>query len=275
MTDVSIVIAGTNEKHYIEECLNSIAASSTTYSNEIIVVDNASTDGTAEMVREKYKHVKLICNKEKMGYIYNNNMAMKDAKGRYILILNADIELKKDTLQVMIDFMDKHPETAVSGCRLNFADGDLQLTCRRFPTPYTYLNRMPHFFRWFKGGKKFADGKEVHRYLMMDYDHATTREVNWFLSAFFLMRRSVIDKIGAFSEDLVQPFYLEDMDWCFRAHEAGYKVYYIPETSAIHHYQRGSVKKFGWLSVVHMLNIMIFFRKHGWAILQGKHKEWQ
>lgn len=275
MVDVSIIIAGTNEKGYVEKCLNSISESNTTYRSEVIVVDNASIDGTAEMVRGKYKDVRLICNKEKKGYIYNNNLAMKDAVGRYILILNADIELKKDTLQTMLDFMEKHPDAAVSSCRLNFSDGDLQLTCRRFPTPFTYISRIPHFFRWFKAGKKFADTKEVRRYLMLDYDHAATRKVNWVLSALFLMRKSVIDEIGMFSDDLVQPFYLEDMDWCFRSHEAGYNVYYIPETSAVHYYQRDSVKKFGWLSIVHMLNIAIFFRNHGWAMLRGRHKKWE
>lgn len=273
MVDLSIIIVGTNEKDDVYNCLNSIFRSHTTYKIETIVVDNASTDGTSNMIKENFKDVRILRSENMMGYIYNNNLAIKKAQGRYILLLNADIEFPNNTLQVMIDFMDKHPDAAVSGCKLVFEDGGtLQLTCRRFPTPLTYISRLPHFFRWIKFGKRFAMSRAVRSYLMMDYDHEHSRSVDWVLSAFFLMRKSAIEDIGILDEKLFSPFYLEDVDWCFRAHVKGWKVYYVPEAYALHLYKRGSVKKFGKLSIVHLLNIMIFFKKHGLSMLLKKHR---
>jgi GT2 family glycosyltransferase len=131
---VSIIVVGTNEKKDLENCLNSIANSETSYGVETIVVDNASTDGTSEMVKNHFGKAILIRNEEKKGYIFSNNFAMKRASGEYILLLNSDIELEKNTIQHMVDFMECNPSAAVSAPRLTFDDGTLQLTCRRFHT---------------------------------------------------------------------------------------------------------------------------------------------
>ena len=273
MIDISIIIVGTNEKHHVRKCLDSIRKSKTNYSLETIVVDNASTDGTFEMVKDEYPEVALRRNEKKIGYIHNNVMGTNNSKGRYVLLLNSDIEVMPGTIQYMVDFMERTPDAAVSGCKLVFENGDLQLTCRQFPTPFIYFNRLPHFFRWIKSGKKFSNSSAVQKYLMKDYDHKATRSVDWVLSALFLMRRSAINEFGGLDSKLVQPFYLEDVEWCFRARLNGRKVYYIPEVHAIHYYRRDSVKKFGKLSVVHVLNILYFFTKHGIPMFLGKHKE--
>ena len=269
--DVSIIIVGTNERGHVKKCLDSIRRSAMTCTSEVIVVDNASTDGTYEMVSADYPEARLVRHEKKMGYIHNNVMATRASTGRYVLLLNSDIELMPDTVQYMVDFMEKNPDAAVSGPRLVFEDGTLQLTCRKFPTPFIYLSRLPHFFRWVKSGKKFSNSRTVHNYLMMDYDHKAMRAVDWILSAMFLMRRSAIERIGGLDNNLFQPFYLEDVEWCFRARLNGWKVYYIPEVCAIHYYRRDSVRKFGVLSIVHMLNILYFFNKHGLSMLLGKH----
>jgi GT2 family glycosyltransferase len=272
MTDISIIVVGTNEKDYIAKCLRSIRNSRTARTHETFVVDNASTDGTSDLVRAEFPGVRLVRNEKRLGYIENNNRIMRQAQGRYVLMLNADIELQENTLDYMLDFMDRHPQTAVSACRLRFEDGALQLTCRRFPTPWTYLCRAAYFFRWVRDPRRLLQGKEVRRYLMLDYDHQTTREVDWMLTAFFLMRRETIDRIGMLDEKLVPPFYLEDMDWCFRARLNGWAVHYVPEVGATHYYQRGSAKRFNRLSLVHMANILLFFKKHGWSLLLGRHR---
>ena len=209
---------------------------------------------------------------KKLGYIQNNNRAIKNAHGRYIMLINADVSLSEDTLETMVRFMDDHPKAAVSTCQLNFDDGTLQLNCRRFPTPLTYFFRLPHFFSWLKIGKKFAMNKMVSDYLMLDFDHKQAREVDWIVSALFFMRRAAIDQIGLLDEGLVPPFYLEDVDWCFRARTNGWKVYYTPETTAIHYYQQSSVKKFNSLSLVHLCNTLIFLKKHWLTMLLGKHR---
>jgi GT2 family glycosyltransferase len=273
--DVSIVIVGTNEKNFVIKCLDSIRHSKTRYSLETILVDNASSDGTAEAVLANYPEVILDVNSEKLGYIHNNVMASRKARGKYILLLNSDIELQPNTIEYMVNFMNEHPKCAVSSCRLLFEDGTLQLTCRQFPTPWIYLNRVPHFFRWIQSGKKFSMSPVVKQYLMLDYDHKTTRPVDWALSALFLMRKEAIEKIGELDNDLMQPFYLEDVEWCFRAWINGWKVYYIPEVFAYHFYRRDSVKKFNKMSIVHLVNIIKFFNKHGIAMMLGQHRKAQ
>ena len=275
MIDVSIIIVGTNELKFVFGSLDSITKSDANYKIEVILVDNASCDGTSDMVRKSFSNVRIIRSERKMGYIEANNMALKTTSGRYILILNSDIELKNDTIQVMVGFMDRHPDAAVSACKLVFDDGTLQLTCRRFPTPLSYIFRIPHFLRWLKIGKKLAVSRPVHRYLMMDYDHKKTIPVDWLLSAFFLMRSSAVREIGLLDERLIPPFYLEDVDWCFRAHLKGWRVYYVPEVYAVHHYKRGSVKRFSKLSIVHLLNIIIFFNKHALSMFLKKHRKGQ
>ncbi len=273
MVDLSIVIVSTNEKDFAYKCLESIHKSRTTYTMEIILVDNASSDGVSAMVKEKFPEVVLIVNDKKLGYIHNNVMATRRARAKYILLLNSDIEVLPDTIQYMMDFMENNPRTAVSGCKLVFEDGTLQLTCRQFPTPLIYLNRMPHFFRWVKSAKKFSFSPMVKKYLMLDYDHKTARSVDWILSAFFLMRRLAIEEVGELDNSLTQPFYLEDVEWCFRARLHGWSVYYVPEVYAYHYYRRDSVQKFNKLSLVHLINITKFFNKHGLAMFLGRHKD--
>ncbi len=271
--DVSIIIVGTNEREFVYKCLKSIADSVTRYNVETILVDNASCDGTSDMVRKDFPGIILIRNEKKQRYIHANHAATRIAKGRYVLLINSDIELQPDTLQLMIGFMDGHPDAAASSCKLTFDDGTLQLNCRRFPTPLTYFARLPHFFRWIKIGKRFASNDIVKRYLMLDYDHKELRQVDWLVSAFFLLRKEAIDDIGMLDDKMVPPFYLEDVDWCFRAHRKGWKVYYVPQTYAVHYYKRGSVKKFNRLSIVHFLNILIFYKKHAWPMLLRKHRK--
>jgi len=271
MIDVSIIIVGTNEKDFMRGCLDSIYNSITSYKYEVMVVDNASSDQTALMVKECFPNASLTVNKKKLGYIENNNMAMKKALGRYVLLLNADIELKSNTLQETIKFMDEHTRAAGCGCKLLFDDGTVQLTCRRFPSPWTYICRVPHFFHWIKFGKHFATSSQVKKYLMLDYDHREARAVDWIVSAFFLLRKSALDDIGPVGKHLLQPFYLEDVDWCFRAALKGWETYYVPQVEAVHHYQRTSIIRFNKLSFIHLINLMIFYFKNGFFMLLGRH----
>ncbi len=272
MIDVTIIVVGTNEKADLERCLPSIQGSRTSFKFETILVDNASTDGTYDWAREKFPDIKVIRTSRKEGYIANNNRAMKEGSGRYFLLLNSDIELKPDTLDYTLRFMDAHPNGAAASCKLLFDDGSLQLTARRFPTPLVYLARLPHFFRWLKFMKPLAKNAVVSRYLMMDYDHEHARQVDWCVSAFFLLRRKAIEEVGPVGQGLLQPFYLEDVDFCFRALMKGWKTYYIPEVTAFHFYKRGSVSKLGRLSFVHMGNILIFYAKNGLNMMLGRHR---
>ncbi len=271
--DLSIVVVSTDEAAHLARCLPSIFGEPHPFTIELLVVDNASTDGTAELLRDQYPEAVVLRTSERKGYIENNNLAIARARGRLVLSMNADVVLEPGTLDVMVDFMDRTPDAAVAACRLNFEDGSLQLTCRQFPTPLTYLFRLPHFLGWIPGLRRFAKNRQVRDYLMLDFDHRTTRPVDWMISAFFLLRRSVIEEIGPFAGYLRQPFYLEDVDWCFRARLAGHRAYYVGEVAAIHLYRQGSVRRLNRLSFVHLANILIFFRQHGWALARGRHRE--
>jgi len=274
MTDLSLITVSTNEADDLEKCLASIYQEPHDFSFEVLVVDNASTDGTRELL-QRYPDVIVLSTTERKGYIENNNLAIAEAKGRYLLTMNADVVLEPGTLKYMLDFMDEHPDAALGACRLMFEDGSLQLTCRRFPNPLTYLSRLPHFLGWIPGLKRFADNSQSRKYVMRDYDHQETRAVDWVISAFFMMRRSVVEEIGPFAHNLRQPFYLEDVDWCFRAHVAKYRVYYVPEVWATHLYRQSSVRGLNRLSFVHLANILIFFRNNGWPMLLGNHRRHQ
>lgn len=269
--DISLITVSTNEADDLEKCLASIYQETHDFSFEVLVVDNASTDGTRELLA-RYPQVRVLTTRERKGYIENNNLAIAEARGRYFLTMNADVVLQPGTLKYMLEFKDEHPDAALGACRLMFEDGSLQPTCRNFPTPMTYLSRLPHFLGWIPGMRRLASNRRSQRYVMGDYDHRQTRPVDWVISAFFMMRRSVVEEIGPFSPDLRQPFYLEDVDWCFRAHVAGYRVYYVPEVWATHLYRQSSVSGLNRLSFVHLANILIFFRNNGWSMLLGKHR---
>lgn len=274
LMDLSLITVSTNEADDLEKCLASIYQEAHDFSFEVLVVDNASTDGTRQLL-SRYPEVIVLTTTERKGYIENNNLALAQARGRYLLTMNADVVLEPGTLQYMLRFMDEHPDAAMGACRLMFEDGSLQHTCRNFPTPLTYLSRLPHFLGWIPGLRRLANNRASRNYVLGDYDHKETRTVDWAISAFFMMRRSVVEEIGPFSPDLCQPFYLEDVDWCFRAHVAGYRVYYVPEVWATHLYRQSSVRGLNRLSFVHLANILIFFRNHGWSMLLGKHRRHQ
>ncbi|MEO1366882.1 MAG: glycosyltransferase, partial [Acidobacteriota bacterium] len=231
----------------------------------------ASTDRTAEILA-RHPEIRVLRRAERFGYIENNHVALPLARGRYVLSMNADVVLEPGTLAHMVRFMDNHPEAAVAACRLHFGDGSLQLTCRRFPTPLTYLARVPHFLSWLPALRRLRNNAVARGYDLRDLDHSVTRRVDWVITAFFLMRRSAVEEIGVFSDQLRQPFYLEDVEWCFRARLAGYLTYYVGEVWATHDYRQSSIKKLNRLSFVHLANILIFFRLHGLSMLRGLHR---
>jgi len=141
--DISVIIVSYNVREFLHQSLLSIEKAAAGLKVEIFVVDNASIDGTPEFVREHFPAVHLIANTENAGFGAANNQALREAEGNYILFLNPDTIIQEDTLSVMMDYMDRHPECGLSGCKILNADGSLQLACRRsFPTPMVTLPKM-------------------------------------------------------------------------------------------------------------------------------------
>lgn len=247
--DLSIVVLSYKSKFHLSVLIPSIYNSQTRFSYEVIVVDNDSKDGTAEFVESleaKYQRLKIIRNINN-GFAAGNNVGIKQAAGRYILLLNPDTEVQKDTFEVMLNFMEAHPEVGMSGCKLVKADGKLDLACRRrFPNPWNSFKRL------------FLFSNKDYNY--SDLDENLEMEVDSLVGAFILTRKNVIDKIGLLDEQFFM--YGEDLDWCWRCKEAGFKVWYYPKTF-IYHYKGESSKKVAFKALRWFHNSMwIFYKKH-------------
>lgn len=222
--DLSIVIVSWNVSRDLAACLESLRAN-TSVKAEIIVVDNASTDDTGEMLA-RFPEVTAVMNPENRGFAAANNQGLRIAGGRYLLLLNPDTIVPSRGLAALLGFAEAHPEAGVIGPRLLNPDGSLQYSCRRFPTIRAAMFR--HTFL----GRLFPHVASMREYLMADWDHATPREVDWVSGACMLIRRQAYEQVG----ELDQGFYWgsEDVDYCFRIHAAGWQVLYTPQPAITH-----------------------------------------
>jgi len=230
--DLSVVIVGTNEKRFLRPCLESIFSQRFDFNLEVIVVDNDSTDGTAEMILREFPTVRLIRNRERYPRSRNNNIGYARAHGRYILFLDPDTRVLPGAIESMMNFLDEHPEAGMCGCRLIGEDGTVQMSARTWQTPLTVFLRRT---RW---GKLPFLRKIVDRHLMREWDHNSVREVDWIQGAAMMVRREAVEDVGLMDEKLMR--YCEDIDWCFRFWRLGWKVCYVPHGSIIHVYRRDS-----------------------------------
>lgn len=255
MKDLSIIIVNYNVKEFILNLVNSIRKAAKNISSEIFIVDNASDDGSVELISENFPEVNLIQNKKNVGFGVANNQAMKLATGKYFLIINPDTIVREDTLSKMIRFMDENPQVGISGCKVLNPDGSLQLACRRsFPGPWTSFTKVMGLSNLFPKSKLFA------RYNLTYLDENQTYEVDAVSGSFMMMRKDVYDKIGGFDPQFFM--YGEDLDLCFRTQKAGYKVYYYHETEIIH-YKGESTKRSKLDETTVFYNAMhLFVKKH-------------
>lgn len=225
--ELSIIIVNYNVKEFLENALISIKRALEGISAEIFVVDNASEDGSVEMIRQKFPEVKLIANDKNLGFAKANNQALKLAQGKYILLINPDTVVQEDTFKVLISFLKSHPDCGMVGCKILNPDGTLQLACRRgFPTPWVAFTKMVGLSSLFPKSKIFAK----YNLTYLDPDQVT--EVDAVSGSFMMIRREVYEQVGGFDEDFFM--YGEDLDWCYRIKKAGWKIYYVPYTQIIH-----------------------------------------
>ncbi len=235
MKDLSIIIVNYNVKEFLKNLLHSIKKASQNLDTEIIVVDNASDDGSVEMLQEKFPDVKLIANEENLGFGKANNLGLKLAQGKYILLINPDTLVAEDTFDELIRFFESHPDAGMVGCKILNPDGTLQLACRRsFPGPWTSFTKVTGLSALFPKSKLFA------RYNLTYLDENQTYEVDAISGSFMMMRKEVYEKVGGFDEQFFM--YGEDLDLCYRIQKAGYKIYYVHTTQIIH-YKGESTKR--------------------------------
>ncbi|GIK61329.1 MAG: glycosyltransferase [Ignavibacteriota bacterium] len=233
--DLSVIIVNYNVKEFLQNLLHSIEKASANLSKEIIVVDNASDDGSVEVIREKFPYVNLIENKINVGFGKANNQGLAIAKGKYILFINPDCIVSEDTLDKMISFFGGHSDCALAGCKILNSDGTLQLACRRsFPGPWTSFTKVTGLSNLFPKSRIFA------RYNLTYLDENKTYEVDAVSGSFMMMRKTVYDNVGGFDEQFFM--YGEDLDLCYRIQKAGHKVFYVHSTQVIH-YKGESTKR--------------------------------
>jgi GT2 family glycosyltransferase len=253
--DLSIIIVNYNVKDYLSQCLNSIFASITNFTIEVIVVDNNSTDGSVEFIKNNYPSVILLASSKNLGFGVANNKAFEIAKGRYLLLLNPDTVLQEDTLQAMYDFMEQKKDVGISGCKVLNPNVTLQLACRRgIPTPWVAFTKLFGLQSLFPKSKLF--GQYNLTYLPPD-DFAYVDAIS---GSFMFVRREVYEQLGGFDPNFFM--YGEDLDFCLRAKQNNWKIAYFPKTSIIH-YKGQSTKRGYFDNTYHFFKSMeIFTRKH-------------
>ena len=254
--DISIIIVNYNVRDLLDNCISSIyKAAGEKHKIEIFVVDNNSIDKSADLIKKKYPGVIVIENEKNIGFSKANNIAIKKAAGKYILILNPDTVLEESTFDKMISFVNQHSGVGAVTSKLILTNGKLDSACRRsFPVPSVAIPRMLGLSKLFPKSKAFG------KYNLTYLDDDKTYEVDAICGAFMFIPKTVLDKVGYFDEDYFM--YGEDLDLCYRINKAGYKIFYYPEVTTIH-FKGESTKKTNLSYVNNFYGAMnIFVRKN-------------
>lgn len=219
-SNLSIVIVNYNTRGFLRALLQDLPG-------RIIVVDNGSTDGSREMLKKEFPNVDLIENPQNVGFATANNQGIQRARGRYLLLLNTDCEATASAVTETVNYLDDHPDVGAVTCRLVLSDGSTDPACHRgFPTPWASLTYFLGLEKLFPRSRLF--GQYHQGYTSMGEVH----DVDCISGAFFLVRREVIDQVGLLDEAFFM--YGEDIDWCFRIRNAGWKIRFYPHVSTAH-----------------------------------------
>lgn len=229
---LSIIYINYNTRGLLKQSLKHLFLINPALDFEVIVVDNHSVDGSAQMVREKFPETRLIESMENYGYARGANLGIAEAGGKYVAIFNPDTFLCKGSLEAMVNHLDNNPDTGLVGPKLVNADGSLQHSCYGFPNFYTPLLR-----RSFLGRTSLGEN-ELNRYLMRNFNHSESREVDWLLGGAIMARAGALKKVGLLDERYFM--YFEDTDLARRLKAEGYKIVYLPCAKMVHLHRRES-----------------------------------
>jgi len=260
--DISIIILNYKSRGLALNCVKSIKeADFNNLKYEIIVVDNNSSDGVGEILAWQYPDVKFIQNKKNLGMGAGNNVGIKKAQGKYVVIMNPDTIAFVDTFKKLYDFMEVNPESGLAGPKQFYPDKTIQNSC------YRWYNLFTPVYRRTPLGKLPWAKKDVARFLMEDFNHNSEKEVDWLLGSFLFCRRVCLNQIKLFDQRFFM--YFEDTDLCRRAWNKNWKVVYYPDSQIIHNHKRQSAEdpwyKFFWnrTSRAHVVSWIRYLRKWG------------
>ncbi|MDP8567760.1 glycosyltransferase family 2 protein [Methylophilus aquaticus] len=224
MKDLSVILVSYNTAELSKKVLDLLFTSNLQRERyEVFVIDNASQDDSNQILEFEFPNITLIKNSVNVGFGRANNQVLNNISGRYVLLLNTDAFVERDTLDKTLQFMDNNPDTGILGVRLVGRDGILQPSCRYFPTAWNLFVQRAGLQRWFKLTKMVDD---------MHWDHASVRQCDWVPGCYYLVRKEVIDQVGLFDPRFF--LYYEEVDHCLAAKKAGWQVTYFPDATVVH-----------------------------------------
>ncbi len=249
--DLTVIILSFNTKEITGRCLDKLKVSKDycekKFKNNIkvIVLDNDSSDGSPQMIKSDFSWVKLIASKENLGFSKGNNMAMKQTKTPYILLLNSDVYLEEESLSKAIAYFRVNLNCDVMGARLNYVSGALQLSAGNLPTPLNIIY-------WILGFRGFHPNNKSY--------FSKAHPVGWIMGAFFMLKREVFERTGGFDEKIFM--HMEEVEWCKRIKNRGYKIWYVPQVEVVHLHGASTNFDLSASFLNELKGINYFLRKH-------------
>jgi GT2 family glycosyltransferase len=252
--DLSITICSWNTIDDLRLCLQSLRDAKDEANFEVVVVDNASKDGSPDMVEAEFPEVRLLRQDVNLGFTGGHNLAVAERKGTHAALLNSDTIVHSGAIRSLMAYWKDHPEAGIIGPKLLNPDGSLQFSCRRFPNPVAAAFRSTFL------GRLFPNNSAASDYLMQDFDHDNPMEVDWISGAAFFIRKEVVDEVGLLDNSLFM--YCEDTDLCKRAWDKGWKVVYVPDAVITHAIGRSTDRIANKMIVRHHRSMLRYYRKH-------------
>lgn len=259
MIDLSIIIVSFNTKKLLASCISSIITKTKEVNYEIIVIDNASVDGSSQMVKKNFPEVKLIINNKNLGFAKANNQGIKTSKGKYFLLLNSDTLVTANVLAGITSWMDKNPKVGIATCGLKNRDNSMQATGGYFPTLFRvfawmfFLDDIPLLGRVIK-----SFHPHIPDFFGINQSYLQAHEQDWITGAFFLIRAEVVKQVGVLDEDFFM--YVEEMEYCYRVKKTGWQVWFLPKWSIIHYGGSSGLKENALLGEI--TGLKKFYKKH-------------
>lgn len=265
---LSVLIVNYNSKNVLKDCLSSLTNLDNKLDYEVIVIDNASSD-SIKGIEPEFPTIKFIYNEKNIGFAAANNIGIKQATGKFILLLNPDTIVNENSFQPMINYLESHDDVAIVGCKIFNADGEIERSTHSFPSLLKEFMHANEFLKSFIGYesrfakflKKFFQSKSFESY----WDHNSIKEVDHVTGACMMAKKEAIDKVGLLDE--VFFLYNEEVEWAYRFKKAGYKSVFLPDSSIIHLFgystkQRVQKQKANHLLVERYRGMFYFFQKH-------------
>ncbi len=254
MSQISVIIVSWNARNYLRDCLTSIREAGGSLVREIIVVDNASSDGSPDMVAAEFPEVKLIPAGANLGFARANNLGIKQASGSFLALVNSDVIVHPGCFEQLTRILESRKEVGLVGPRITGGDGRLQLTCRRLPSFWNLTCRALALDLVLSRWPLFSGFEMRH------WDYGNLAEVEVLSGCFWLARKSAVEQVGGLDERFF--FYAEDLDWCKRFHDVGWKVLFVPEATATH-FGGGSSSNAPLRYSIEMLRAnLVYWNKH-------------